>query len=323
MQQAFKTKFNYKFYFGFLLFLPLLGLVAAGFSKLIENIVNGNTFGEVGFTMIMPAIYLALMGYIFHFMYTHSPKVVIDTKQVRIGKDYITVNEIGSINLQTFHNTYFFLIYYQELATIIELKNGKKYTLFAGHYLNGSLLRLNLAKLSDYLKGKTDSFSTILHHKKEQPKQFSADSYVEYRQPPYTFFNYYLFGSFSLFGFVLALYLPFSDKAPWPVSLIALFISSFFFLIIAVQSHYFQLAEDHILVRNYLLPWKKKAFAISDIYTALSEQIGNQERALRITTNDFKEYRYQSGLLDHALFEHLIANIQNKQKAIRTKSVFQ
>ncbi|MBF8962657.1 hypothetical protein I0P70_05305 [Pontibacter sp. FD36] len=323
MQQTFTTRFNYRFYFGLLLYIPFIGMVAAGLDKLIENIGTGTPFSEAGFTIIMPAICLAFMGYIVQFMISHSPKVSVNEEQLYIGKAGIALHEIDSIDLQAFHDTYFFFFYYQEIATTITLKNGRKYTLFAGHYLNGSLLRLNLASLSDYLKGKTGSFSAIMQHKEKQTQQFSTESYVEYRQSPYTSFNYYLLGSFSLFGFGAALYLPLSGIAPWIVSLIPMIGSSLFLFMLAVQSHYFLLAEDHILIRNYLLPWKKRTFAISDIYSAVTECIANQETSLRITTNDFKVYRYQSCLLDDALFEHLIISIQNKQKAIRTKAVFQ
>lgn len=323
MQQTFTTRFNYKLYFGLLLFIPFTVMVAAGLDKLIENIAANTPFNELGFTIIMPTICLAFMGYIIRFMVVHSPRVSINGEQLQIGKAGFALHEVNSINLQAFHDIFFFLFPYQEVASTIEMKDGRKFTLFAGHYLNGSLLRLNLASLSNYLIGKTDSISTIMHHREEQIEHFSTENYVEYRQPPYTSFNYYFLGSFSLIGFGAALYLPLSGIAPWVISLIPAVLSSFFLLMLAVQSYYFQLAEDHILIRNYLLPWRKRAFGISDIYSADTERIGNQETSLRITTNDFKVYRYQSCLLDDALFDHLIISTKNKQRAIRTRAVFQ
>lgn len=323
MQQTFTTKFKYKLYFGLLMFIPFIGMVAAGLSKLIENIGAGTPLSEPGFTIIMPTICLAFMGYIIGFMIVHTPRVSINGERMQIGKASFALHEINSINLQAFHDIFFFIFPYQEVGTIIELKDGRKYTLFAGHYLNGSLMLLNLAGLSDFLKGKAAFFSPILHHKKEQPEQFISANYVEYRQPVYTCFNFYIFGILSLMGFVAALYLPLSGKFPWFVSLLFLAMSSLFIFAMVMQSHYFLLADDHLLIRNYLLPWKKKTFVIADIYSAFSEQIGNQETALRITTNEFKVHRYQSGLLDDALFEHLTISIEKKQKALRTQSVFQ
>lgn len=314
MSNLFRTRFNYKLYFLVLLVIPFLLALFAGFITIRENIESGNYLDDFGLTIIAPVLIIALICYSFNFYISKSPQIEIDAKRIRIGNEIIEFSEIDKIKVRSKHKTYFLFVPYSYAeASSVSLKNGKEYTLYVEHYLNGSLLRTNLYNLSNFLKGQTSSFKVVSasDYIQEEPQQFYLEDFKEYRQPPYKFFNYYIYTPLILFLIYVAI-----DFDSLIISSIFLVLALVFYFVLVRQSNYFLLTENLLVIKNYLFPWWKKSLLIKSIYHITTEQQPKQELALKIITKDFGIYRYQSGLMSDSMFRELIesVNISKKKK---------
>jgi len=286
--------------------------VYAGFSILIENIKGGNYFNQFGLAVVMPAVFMSLICYSFYFYISKSPRIEVSKRGIKIGKETIDFAEIDRIKVRSRHKTYFLIFPYDYVeASSVILKSGKEYIIFIEHYWNGNLIRVNLNNLGIYLRDQTSHFNvTTSSIIQEESQQFYLEDFQEYRQPPYKFFNYYIFLPFILSLVYIVVFL----DAPFILRGVSLLLAIGFYFVLVQQSHYFLLSENLLIVKNYLFPWKKKSFLIRSIYHVTTEHQPKQEVALKIITTDFRIYRYQSGLMNDSMLRDLIRNINIKKK---------
>ena len=60
-----------------------------------------------------------------------------------------------------------------------------------------------------------------------------------------------------------------------------------------------------------------------DIQIVETEEVARQQTALKLMTSDYRIYRYQSGLMNDAMFEQLILAIHVRRGVSLTQTLFQ
>lgn len=292
---------------------PLIIAAGAGFLQLLNDIHRGRTIDDIGFTILLPAVVFAFIIYSIYFYWSKSPKIRISATTIRIGNDLINIEDIASIQIYSFSNSFFlFIPYTYAEVSSIKLKNGVEYKLFVEHYSNGSRLRVCLNELNKYLLGEKSFFQIPNAPKLNVYQRYDLESFTPFKKSPLKSFINCCYIIFILFCLAVIVY----KDLEWQIYALFTLICCMFYFALVWQNHYFMVSNNFLLVKNAFWPWRKKAFHLSEIDSVSTQQLPKQEISFKIITTDYRLYRYQSALLDDKQFLSLIRKIRNNKRAL-------
>ncbi len=301
MAGTFKTRLNYK---------PHLFMV---FCMAFPTAIYALNFGEEGrFGTPQQIILLILISFIAAMMLyvlARSPKIIISNQAVRVGRKVIYFNEIAeielysSINLSLFANT--------EISAL-KLKNGKQIKLFLENYSNGHLIRLNLHHLKQHLSGQISTFTVATQTPPETNYNTEEEDFTVYRQSALKVFSYWVFLPFVLIFTLMGI----QGTGSWAGQLVVFGFAAGMLYIVILQSRYFLVSDNYLVVKNYLMPWWSKTFHVSEIDKVGIFSASKAPPALNLVTTNFRHYRYPSGFMSFKMYNELMENIKENQQAI-------
>lgn len=309
----FKSRFNYKLYFvGLLVLLVPILFGTMGTWILIKNIINGETFKEWGFTILMPTICISfIIASIRHF-YKLSPKVTITDNELIIGGQSIKIQDIKFISVRGKTDSSFLLIPYRYESCSVLLQNEEEYSVAVENYSNGNVIRMNFNALNNLILGKSSNFKAI-----ESDKEFHISNALidtrtakKYMRTPFKSINNYMFVAICCF----MIWMMFRVKDAPIIMIFPILMFSMFYLILVFQNHYFLLTDDYLIVKNLFLPTRQRSFKYEDIDYLETEDLPKQETALKVMTKNFRIYRFQSALMSYEMFTDLIRTVNQKQE---------
>jgi hypothetical protein len=311
--RKFESRFNYKLYFvGLLaLFVPIL-LGTMGTWILIENISNGETFKEWGFTILMPTVCISFIVASIRHFYKLSPRVTITDKEIIIGEQQLKFSDIKLITVRGKTNDNFLIIPYRYESCSVLLQNEEEHSIAVENYSNGNVIRMNFNALNNSIRGKSSNFDVI-----ESDREFNVSNELidtrtakKYMRTPFKSFNNYIF--VGICCLMIWMMFQIQDR---PIFLMFFFLAMFsmFYLVLIVQNHYFLVTDTHLIVKNLFLPTRQRIFNFDNIDYLESEDLPKQETALKVLTKNFKIYRFQSGLMNYEMFRELIRTVNERQ----------
>ena len=319
--QTFLSRLNYRRYFIglFTLTMPLM-LAALGIGVLLQNIRDGEPWKEWGITILMPFLGLFYIVTTLIHYYRKSPRIIINDHEIWIGDQVVNVSDIVLVTVRgKSSDTVLFVPYTFESSSLL-LADGNQVSIAVENYENGNVIRLNLSRLNDFVLGKAKQFHPVSAHADDHIIRHAIDIQRAriFKLMPWKSFNNVLFIGMCLLTVAVA-----SDiTRPW-LLVFPLTVFTLFYALLVNQNHYFIVTENHLVVRCLFLPGWERAFRVDDIQIIETEEVPRQQTALKLMTSDYRIYRYQSGLMDHDMFEQLIRAIHVRRSVSLTQTLFQ
>lgn len=319
--QTFLSRLNYKRYFVglFTLTMPLM-LAALGLTILLQNVRDGHPWKEWGITMVMPFLGIFYIVTTLIHYYRKSPRITINDHEIWIGNRVISVSDIVLVTVRgKSSDTVLFVPYTFESSSLL-LADGNQISIAVENYENGNVIRLNLSRLNDLVLGRAKKFHPVSSHGDDQIIRHPIDIQRAriFKLMPWKSFNNLLFIGMC----VVAIGVAFDITRPlllvFPFTVFTLFYS-----LLISQNHYFIVSENHLIVKCFFLPGWERSFRLDDIQIVETEEVPRQQTALKLMTNDYRIYRYQSGLLSYELFEQLIRAIHVRKSMSLTHTLIQ
>jgi hypothetical protein len=319
--QTFLSRLNYRRYFVglFTLTMPLM-LAVLGISVLLQNIQEGDPWKEWGVTLLMPFLGIFyIITTLIHY-YRKSPLIAINEHEIWIGKQVIQISDIVLVTVRgKSSDTVLFVPYTFESSSLL-LADGNQISIAVENYANGNVIRLNLSRLNDYVLGKTHLFSAVSSHSEEQIIRHPIDVQRArvFRLPPWKSFNNLLFAAMCVLAIAVSFDISRIILLVFPAMVVTLF-----YTLLINQNHYFIVTDNHLVVRSSFLPRWERSFRIDDIDIVETEDVARQQTALKLMTHDYRIYRFQSGLMNHEMFEQLIRAIHVRRGVSLSQTLFQ
>lgn len=318
--QTFRSRLNYKRYLAglFTLTMPLM-LAVLGISVLIQNMHDGQPSKEWGITMVMPALGIFYIATTLIHYYRKSPAIAISEHEIWIGSRVISISDIVLVTVRgKSSDTVLFVPYTFESSSLL-LADGNQISIAVENYENGNVIRMNLSRLNEFVLGKSRKFHPVSSHPDEQLIRHPIDVQRArvFKLMPWKSFNNILFGAACAISIAVAFDIDRVILLVFPAMVVILFYS-----LLINQNHYFLVTENHLVVRSMFFPGWERSFRIDDIEIVETEDVVRQQTALKLMTNDYRIYRYQSGLMSYEMFEQLIRAIQVRRGMSLTQTLF-
>jgi hypothetical protein len=319
--QTFLSKLNYRRYFVglFTLTVPLM-LAVLGIGVLMQNIRDGQPGKEWGITIVVPFIGIFyIITTLIHY-YRKSPRISINDNEIWIGHKVISVSDIVLVTVRgKSSDTVCFVPYTFESSSLL-LADGNQISIAVENYENGNVIRMNLSRLNEFILGKAKKFHPVSSHSDDQIIRHPIDIQRAriFKLMPWKSFNNLLFLGMCL----LAIGVAFDIDRPL-LLVFPLTVFTLFYTLLINQNHYFIVSENHLIVRCMFLPRWERTFRVDDIQIVETEEVARQQTALKLMTSDYRIYRYQSGLMNDAMFEQLILAIHVRRSVSLTQTLFQ
>lgn len=319
--QTFLSKLNYRRYFVglFTLTMPLM-LAVLGISVLIQNIQEGHPWKEWGITITLPVLGLFYITTTLIHYYRKSPIISINDHEIWIGNRVINISDIVLVTVRgKSSDTVLFVPYTFESSSLL-LADGNQISIAVENYENGNVIRMNLSRLNDYILGKSRHFHPVATLTDDQliRHPIELNRARIFKLMPWKSFNNFVFAGMCLLAVGVAFDIDRIILLIFPLMVVVLFYS-----LLVNQNHYFIVTENHLVIRCWFLPRWERSFRIDDIQIAETEDVARQQTALKLMTNDYRIYRFQSGLMSYEMFEQLIRAIQVRRAVSLTQTLFQ
>jgi len=287
-------------------------LVVLAFATSIAYLINinlnkGQSFTNLGQLILLLTV-LGMALFVVYFI-SKLPKVIIDQQTIRIGSRYISFTDIAEIEL--YSSVKFSMFANTEISTI-KLKNGDVIRFYIENYSNGNLIRLNLHNLQQYLAGKTDQFIVATKNTPEANYNIVEEDFTVYRHTALKVILYWVFFPFIL----IFAFLGFRGTGSLAGQIVVFGFSAGMFLMCVLQSRYFIVSRNFLVIKNYLMPSWSKTLHLSDIDHIRTFISLRGPSALNIVTSSFKHYRYPSGFLSLKMYNELVTHIQENKEAL-------
>lgn len=206
-------------------------------------------------------------------------------------------------------------------ATILELKDGKKFELLASFYKNIGALRKSLEQVAESLENeKPIKISPVEENPLANRKvNVDLDRMTKYSGNHLLSIN----GAMIYVWFSFSVYSIFWQNPYFPSLLslsILILLSGFFYGFLGHQLHYFCLDKDHLVVKNHVWPWVHHVYRIDNIKQVVFEVPFRRSFSLRIITKDYQSRLFPAGSLRKKNWKALLNRLQDLGLDIRKES---
>lgn len=304
-----------KFYtalaFGFL-FLCALGsfMIYIGLNNESNSQSNNKHISMLIFGGI---IYLLAIWMIYSY-WKNSPKITINSNNLKIGNEIYSLNSINDVILKG-KVPFRFIINFPMEGTTILFNNGRDKILFDDMYSNSHEVK---AFLEQVVINKQE-FKTI------KPKKISSN---ELRFENKEVFKGNQFTSlrgislWGLIGFFTFLFLFKENNLKLEGLIFFWLLGGFWFLLNSWLMHYFELTKNFLIISNHNFIWKNRIYNFSDIKEVVFESQGKQPNCMRVITKDFRNKLYPAGTLRNKTWLEMKKKLEAKGVKVRNECIF-
>jgi len=136
--------------------------------------------------------------------------------------------------------------------------------------------------------------------------------------PIFSFRGFMLWG---LIGYMIFLTIQGPGLSDPRISIPLVGLSILWFLALSNHMNYFEVSDEHFIVRNHYFIWKKHFYRIDNIREIVFETQPNAPIGLRLIARDFRSTLYAAGTLKDSQWLSLMKNLQEKGVAVRNECV--
>lgn len=269
-----------------------------------------------------PSDYLMLilaLGVLFMGIYTiiryhkNAPKIIVDDNFISFNTETFSLTEIKKVHL-TGKRPFPYVVDFPMEAATLYFKDGQKRFIFDDMYENTWELKSYLKQVvidKKHFTLKENSIVDEIDHGVENYVTFKNNQFLSIRGISF----------WALLAFFIYL-LSKGDKPPTlAVVIVFIFISLFVFAFHAWVMHYFQVSDKLFVVRNHVLPWKRRTYLLSEIKEIVFETRSKMPNCLRIITKDFKNKLYPAGTLYDSTWLKLKERLESEGVKVRNECV--
>ncbi|WP_447637496.1 hypothetical protein [Flavobacterium microcysteis] len=256
-------------------------------------------------------LFIAIAVVINYTFFKNAPKIIVNKNGIKVGKKQYFWEDSLEIEI-TGKGKGFIHSHYE--ATKIFFKNQKVVYVFENYYDNSPEIR---SFINQIVINKKETFLFKKVHSGE--KDLSSENFKTFKGHP--IFSLRGLMTWGLILFVIFLFYSSSKKIePIVIAMLSAF-CTFWFLLNSWMSHYFQISNNYLIVKNHYFFWIKKVYQLDDIREVVYDQQGKQSNALRIITKDFESSRFIAGTLYNKHWLEMIDCLKDKNIKVRNECI--
>jgi hypothetical protein len=291
---------------GFFVFLFLVFI--AGF--LLEDALDEQESKELLILSLFFSSFFGLLAVwlIYNFRrYAHD--ILIFHDRIRIGADEIEFHQIQSIELLGQANMPFLYLSNFTDSVNIKLKSGKTISFFDMHYSNNFLLKQCLNQVFNKRKNFEPYKMNVV--RREDVKRSDSKFYKGYQLLSLFgigFWFIHIFTALSVREYVLG-----DFRNVWFIDAMAIGLMLFMFWFFFSGLHYFQVTDEHLIIRNHVAFWYKRTYKLDDIQQIRFGSESKMPTALILYTKDYKKRYFHADTLWKKHWKSLRDDLRSKK----------
>lgn len=251
---------------------------------------------------------LILIWIIYHFR-RHAHDVFIFHDRIRIGSDEIEFHQIQHIELLGKANMRFLYTSNFLDSVNLKLRSGKTISFFDMHYRNIFLLKQCLNQVFN----KRKIFEPYGMHevRREDVKRSEFKSYNGYHllsQFGIGFWFLHVYTALLVVDYLLG-----DFRNEWFIDAMAIGLMLFMFWFFSYGLHYFQVTDEHLIIRNHVAFWYKKTYKLDDIQQIRFGSESRMPTTLILYTKDYKKRFFHADTLWKKHWKSLRDDLRSKK----------
>lgn len=297
--------FSFVFLFGFGSFMIFMG---------IDNLQDGRFEAKKDAMPIFGLLLCFLAIWIAYTYYKSSPKITVDESIIEIGNESFFLSEIEEVTL-TGKMPFQFIMHFPMEGAAILFKNGTVKVFFDDMYSNLDEVKSFLEQVVVYNDiQEQDTFERV----DKNELSFAVDETFKGNQFA-SFRGITLWVGISFFAYLFVNNLQSYSSTD---SFIALVASIGWFALNSWWLHYFELSQNHLVVKNHNFFWKEDIYHFADIKEIVFETQGKQPNCMRLITKDFKSKLYPAGALRDQKWIEMQKALEAKGLIVRNENIY-
>jgi hypothetical protein len=285
------TSISFRPTFGFYIRGILRILTFAGISTVLFKVYLNSLHKSGREANDIPALFISVVLFILalysiFWLYKNAIRLTVNSSFIAFNKKTFYWSKLTQIEL-TGKQPYVYV--FTSPREGIKLQFGEEQTkyIFDHYYTNVWQLKL-------FLQQVVINKQRFLEYD-DQPVNTSdleAEFFIGYKGHP--LFTWHSFGFLLWLVFFSRTFLAGNLSFSNPVFIIMAFSCFFWYSTSISQMYYFDLSRNYLVIKNHLLPWKKKVYRVSSIKEIVLEKKAKMPCSLRVITNDFKTSLYHA-----------------------------
>lgn len=265
-----------------------------------------------------PLIAIFAVGLFFIAIYSiwryikNTPRIVIEEGCISFNADSYSLADITKIEF-TGKRDFPYLFRYEMEAATLYFHDGQQKVIFDEMYENAWELKSCLQKIKN---GK--SSQAIQEYSTVDRTELESEMYTTYKGNQFTSLRG--ISLWSLTGIFLFALFKIERINSGIIVFMVLFLL-FWYTVHAWLMHYFEVSDGFLVVRNHILPWKRKGYRLADIKEVVFETRQKMPVCLRIITKDFKSKLYPAGTLRTKTWHALKDKLRSERIKVRNECV--
>lgn len=305
---------RFKFYFSVIfvaaLFLGLgIALIAYFIGKEKEHPLVAKEYPLLWFGVAL----LFLSAYSIYQYYRNAPKIVLEGDSISFNSKAFSLSDIQEVAL-TGKCRFPYLGHYAMEAATLFFKDGSTKLIFDDMYENSWELKSYLQQVvigsKNFAAGEIGQVSR---------PELDNEQYETFRSNQLTSFRG--ISLWSLIGFFSYVTITSTRRPTTGLMIFLTLLAMSWFIVHARLMHYFEVSDHYLVVRNHLLPWKRKGFRLNDIYEIVFEDRNKLPNSLRVITKDFKTRLYPAGTLRDKTWLRLKDRLESSGIEVRNECI--
>jgi hypothetical protein len=253
---------------------------------------------------------LALAIYTIWRYYENAPGIVIEDNSISFNTETFSIADITKVEY-TGKREFPYLFYYQMEAATLHFNDGRQKIIFDDMYQNAWELKCCLKQV---VTGKGSY--TIPDNNSIDEVELNSVYYTTFRDSQ--FISLRGISLWSMIGICLVVLLNRNRTPPALIVFVVLF-STFWYAVHAWLMHYFEVSDNFLVVRNHVLPWKRKGYRLAEIKEVVFETRNKMPICLRIISKNYKNELYPAGTLHKKTWLALKGYLKSKNIKVRNE----
>jgi hypothetical protein len=261
----------------------------------------------------MSVFILALLGLVVAWLIynfrRHAHDIYIFHDRIRIGADEIEFHQIehiellGQADMRFLYTSNFFD------SVNIKLKSGKTISFFDMHYRNNFLLKQCL----DQVFNKRKKFEPYVMQevRREDVKLSDRKSYNGYHLLSIFGLGFWFLHIYT--AIMVVDYLNGDFRNEWFVDVMAIGVMLGMYWFFSYGLNYFQVTDEHLIIRNHVAFWYKKTYKLDDINKIHFGSESKMPTALILYTKDYKKRFFHADTLWKRHWKSLRDDLRSKK----------
>ncbi|MES3019679.1 MAG: hypothetical protein V4721_17960 [Bacteroidota bacterium] len=298
----------------FISFILICGIGCGIASRGVLKINSGTLLHRADYVALAIGIVFVSLAFYMTFRYfRNTPAITADESSIHFGKGEVyALDDIQEIQL-TGKVPLSVLWSYPVEGICLILKDGTKKFIYEDFYSNSWELK---SFLEQVVVNKTPYVEYVPEINTNSID--IADCEVFKGHPVFSFRGIMLWG---FIGFIIFLNVLGSGHSDPRIYFTEIGLSIIWFLAMSNSMNYFELSDEHFIVKNHYFFWKKHTYRIKYIKEIVFDTQPKAPIGLRLITTNFKARQYAAGTLKDSHWLDLMNALQQKGVIVRNECV--